>query len=281
MPGAPTCCACGASSADAQVSTSRQANLPLMRRLEWVRRLQTITQAGLTYTRDPYDRQRYEQLQELAAEIAETFAPATSIASPLSATGDSGSLLGATVESNSLLSATVESNSLLSATRDSRPQLGATHESWLELIRAEKGYATPKVDVRGVVERDGKLLFMREAHDGLWSLPGGWADIGESPSQIAEREVLEETGFVVKASKLLAVYDKARHAHPPEFWYCYKMFVRCELRGGAPARSIETLDTHFFGVDELPPLSTPRVTEAQVRRMFEHLAHPELPTDFD
>ena len=93
--------------------------------------------------------------------------------------------------------------------------------------------------------------------------------------------MLEETGFEVKASKLLAVYDKARHAHPPEFWYCYKLFVRCELRGGAPARGIETLDTGFFGVSEIPALSTPRVTEAQVRRMFEHLAKPELPTDFD
>jgi len=215
----------------AQPSASR-ANLAIMKRLAWVQRLQTITQAGLTYTRDPYDRQRYEQLQELTAEIA------ASLAKP-------------------------------------------SDEPWLELIRAEKGYATPKVDVRAVVAQNDKLLFMRESHDSLWSLPGGWADIGESPSQIAEREVQEETGFEVKASKLLAVYDKARHAHPPEFWYCYKLFVRCELRGGAPARGLETLDTGFFGVNEIPPLSTPRVTEAQVRRMFEHLANPELPTDFD
>jgi len=203
-----------------------------MNRLAWLQRLQTITQAGLTYSRDPYDRQRYEQLQELMSEIAASGAR-------------------------------------------------TTHEPWLEIIRAEKGYATPKVDVRAVVEQNGKLLFMRESHDGLWSLPGGWADIGESPSQIAEREVLEETGFEVKASKLLAVYDKARHAHPPEFWYCYKLFVRCELRGGAPTRGLETLDTAFFGVNELPPLSTPRVTEGQVRRMFEHLAKPNLATDFD
>ena len=205
----------------------------LMDRLAWAQRLQTITQAGLTYTRDAYDRQRYEQLQELAAEIAASLSPAV------------------------------------------------PRESWLEIISAEKGYATPKVDVRAVVEQNGKLLFMRESHDGLWSLPGGWADIGESPSQIAEREVLEETGFEVKAHKLLALYDKARHAHPPEFWYCYKLFVRCELRGGAPTRGIETLDTGFFGVHEIPPLSTPRVTEAQVRRMFVHVAQPELPTDFD
>jgi len=203
-----------------------------MDRLSWVQRLQTITQAGLTYARDPYDRQRYEQLQELAAEIAESGAPAKT-------------------------------------------------EPWLEIIRAEKGYATPKVDVRAVVEQNGKLLFMRESQDHLWSLPGGWADIGESPSQIARREVLEETGFEVEARKLLAVYDKARHAHPPEFWYCYKLFIHCELRGGVPTRGLETLDIAFFGVDEIPPLSTPRVTEGQVRRMFEHLAAPELPTDFD
>ncbi|MEO7034292.1 MAG: NUDIX hydrolase [Polyangiaceae bacterium] len=203
-----------------------------MQRLAWVQRLQTITQAGLTYARDPFDRQRYEQLQELAAEIAASITPATT-------------------------------------------------DPWLAILRAEKGYATPKVDVRAVVPREGKLLFMREAQDGLWSLPGGWADIGESPSQIAEREVLEETGFEVKAMKLLAVYDKARHEHPHEFWYCYKLFVRCELRGGAPTRGIETLDTAFFGPSELPPLSTPRVTERQVRRMFEHIAQRELPTDFD
>jgi ADP-ribose pyrophosphatase YjhB (NUDIX family) len=208
------------------------ANLARMQRLAWLQRLQTITQAGLTYTRDPYDRQRYEQLQELAAEMAASLTP-------------------------------------------------ATKDPWLEIIRAEKGYATPKVDVRAVAPQDGKLLFVRESHDGLWSLPGGWADIGESPSQVAEREVLEETGFEVKAEKLLALYDKARHDHPPEFWYTYKLFVRCELRGGAPTRSIETLDTAFFGADELPPLSTPRVTEAQVCRMFEHIARPELPTDFD
>ena len=203
-----------------------------MQRLAWVQRLQTITQAGLTYSRDPYDLQRYEQLQALAAEIAASASP-------------------------------------------------TLDEPWLEIIRAEKGYPTPKVDVRAVVEKDGKLLFMRESQDSLWSLPGGWADIGESPSQIAEREVLEETGFQVRATKLLAVYDKARHSHPPEFWYCYKLFVRCELLGGEPTRSIETLDIAFFGLNELPALSTHRVTEAQVRRMFEHLAKPELPTDFD
>jgi ADP-ribose pyrophosphatase YjhB (NUDIX family) len=203
-----------------------------MQRLGWVQRLQTIVQAGLTYTRDPYDRERYQQLQALTAEIA--------------AADD----------------------------EDTAPSL-------LTLFAAERGYATPKIDVRAVVEREGKLLFMREAHDGFWSLPGGWADIGESPSEVAEREVLEETGYVVRAVKLLAVYDKAKHEHPPALWYCYKLFIQCTLEGGAPAHSHETLDIGFFGREELPALSLERVTEAQVRRMFTHVEQPTLPTDFD
>jgi ADP-ribose pyrophosphatase YjhB (NUDIX family) len=203
-----------------------------MRRLKWVQRLQTIAQAGLTYTRDPYDRERYEQLQVLMAEIA-------------------------------------------AADEE------AAVPSLLTLLGAEQGYATPKVDVRAVVERKGKLLFIREAQDGLWSLPGGWADIGESPSEVATREVLEETGYIVSATKLLAVYDKAKHEHPATLWGCYKLFIQCTLDGGAPAHSHETLDLGFFGPDALPALSRPRVTETQVRRMFAHLEQPELPTDFD
>jgi ADP-ribose pyrophosphatase YjhB (NUDIX family) len=124
-------------------------------------------------------------------------------------------------------------------------------------------------------------VFVREAHDGLWSLPGGWADIGESPSEVAEREVLEETGYVVRATKLLAVYDKAKHEHPTALWYCYKLFIQCTLEGGAPTPSHETLDIRFFGPDALPALSRERVTEAQVLRMFTHVEHPALPTDFD
>ena len=148
-------------------------------------------------------------------------------------------------------------------------------------FRAERGYATPKLDVRAVVPHAGKLLFVKEAQDGLWSLPGGWADIGESPSEIAAREVREEAGFEVRVTKLLAVYDKAKHAHPPELWYCYKLFFLCELTGGAATPSIETTEVAFFGANEIPPLSVRRITESQVVRMFTHLAHPTLPTDFD
>jgi len=203
-----------------------------MPRLDWVRRLHTIARAGLTYSQNPYDRERYEQLQELAAEMA----------------------------------------------ADDEPEATSTT---LALLRLERGYATPKVDVRAVVEREGKLLLVREAQDRLWSLPGGWADIGESPREVAEREVLEEAGYVVRARRLLAVYDKARHDHPPDFWYIYKLFFACTLEGGAPRTSHETVDVGFFGLDDLPPLSEPRVTRSQLARMLALLADPSLPTDFD
>jgi ADP-ribose pyrophosphatase YjhB (NUDIX family) len=147
---------------------------------------------------------------------------------------------------------------------------------------AERGYATPKVDVRGVVFREGRLLMVREASDGLWTLPGGWADVNESAGESVVREVQEESGFATRAIKLLAVLDRSRHGHEPAFpFHVYKMFVRCEILGGAPAPSSETTDVGFFDEHHLPPLSVSRVTSGQLRRVFEHLRHPEWPTDFD
>ncbi len=151
------------------------------------------------------------------------------------------------------------------------------------------GYATPKVDVRGVVFRDdGALLLVRESSDGGWTLPGGWADVGESPSEAVEKEVREEAGHVVRATKMLAVLDRDRHGHPPLLDAVYKLFLRCEVvgdgsavaAGGGPGYG-ETDGVGFFAADALPPLSLTRVTPAQLARLFEHHAHPDWPTDFD
>lgn len=143
------------------------------------------------------------------------------------------------------------------------------------------GYPTPKVDVRAVVFADDRILLVRERSDGLWSLPGGWADVGESPGEVAARETFEETGYSVRAVKLLAVLDKARHEHPPSLEYVYKLFVLCEWVGGEPRLSHETDAVGFFDAARLPPLETRRVTQAQVVRMFQHRADPSLATDFD
>ena len=150
-----------------------------------------------------------------------------------------------------------------------------------ELFSGEEGYATPKVDVRGVLFRDGKVLLVQEWSDGGWTLPGGWADIGASPSENVVREIREETGFEARAVKLLAVYDRNKHPHTPFVHHVYKMFFLCEIVGGQAATSAETLAVGFFGPDEIPPLSVQRVTAGQIERFFEHVRHPEWPTDFD
>jgi len=150
------------------------------------------------------------------------------------------------------------------------------------LFSAQAGYATPKVDVRGVVFRDDQILLVREAQDGFWTLPGGWADPNESPSESVTREISEEAGFTTRAVKLLAVYDRAKHAHePPHAFHVYKLFIHCEIESGEPRPSIETLDVAFFPEHQIPELSIARVTPAQIARCFERLRHPEWPADFD
>ncbi len=150
------------------------------------------------------------------------------------------------------------------------------------LFGEQVGYATPKVDVRGVVFRDDRILLVRELSDGGWTLPGGWADPLESPSEAVVREVREESGFETVAEKLLAVYDRSKHPHEPPFpFHVYKLFVGCRLTGGEAAGGIETNGVAFFAEVALPPLSVSRVTEGQIRRFFAHQRHPDWPTDFD
>jgi len=151
----------------------------------------------------------------------------------------------------------------------------------LDLFADEIGYATPKVDVRGAVFRNDALLFVKERWDGCWTLPGGWADIGDSPSEVAVREVYEESGYQTRAVKLLAVYDRDRQGHPPFEHYVYKLFFQCELLGGSPSTSIETDEVAFFGEDEIPELSLTRIMPTQIARIFQHHRNPDLQTDFD
>jgi len=200
--------------------------------LDWARRLQAISQSGLTYALNEYDRERYEAVREIAAEMM----------------AEGGAVAIAPVR---------------------------------EMFAGQAGYATPKVDVRGVVIRDGRVLLVQEREDGGWTLPGGWADVGESPAGAVVRETREESGYETRAAKLLAVYDRDLHGHPPIPFHAYKLFFRCELIGGLPASSQETTAVDWFAEDALPPLSTTRVTAAQIHRWFEHNCHPDWPTDFD
>ncbi|MES2733398.1 MAG: NUDIX hydrolase [Bacteroidota bacterium] len=150
----------------------------------------------------------------------------------------------------------------------------------VEKIRAlftnEIGYQTPKVDVRGVVFEEGKILMVREKIDGCWSLPGGWADVGYTPKEVAVKEVWEESGLVVEAVRLLAVLDKKCHQHPPTPYYSYKIFILCQVVGGALAQGLETSEVGYFEETHLPELSLDRITEPQIKLMFDMHRNPSL-----
>jgi ADP-ribose pyrophosphatase YjhB (NUDIX family) len=206
---------------------------PDIRWLEWIKRIRSIAQTGLTYAHDPYDVDRYKALQVIAAEM-------------------------------------------LAAGSGVEPSVIAG------LLEKETGYATPKVDMRGVVFCEDKLLMVRERSDGKWTLPGGWADVCASPAENVEREIYEESGFTARAQKILAVFDRAKHPHePPLAFHVFKLFMLCTLTGGTAKTSTETDAISFFAEKEIPELSIGRVTPAQIRRMFEHHHQPDLPTDFD
>ncbi|MEW6401840.1 MAG: NUDIX hydrolase [Chloroflexota bacterium] len=153
-------------------------------------------------------------------------------------------------------------------------------QSVKDIFSMQAGYATPKIDVRGAVIRDGKILLVQEKADGKWAMPGGWADIGETPSEMVEREVLEESGFRVCASKVIAVYD-ANRAEPMEFFHAYKIIFLCEIISGEACPDHEILAVDFFDPANLPPLSTARTNETMLLEVFAHLQSPSRPTAFD
>lgn len=149
------------------------------------------------------------------------------------------------------------------------------------VFASEEGYQTPKVDVRSVVFRNGKILMVKETIDGRWSLPGGWADVGYSPFEVAAKETWEESGFRVEPIRLLAVHDKDKHQHPADIYAVYKMFILCRIVGGEGNTGIETSEIGFFDRGGLPELSTPRVAEEQMRMLFEFYDHPDMPAVCD
>jgi ADP-ribose pyrophosphatase YjhB (NUDIX family) len=202
--------------------------------LEWARKVQAIAQNGLAFTRDPFDRERYQQLQQLVASILAS-------------------------------------------------ELDLTQTEVARLWSHDEGYATPKVDVRGGVFVNDRVLLVRERSDGKWTLPGGWVDVNDAPSSAVEREIREESGYLARAVKLAALVDKNNpaHGHPPGLHHIYKLFFLCDLTGGSPATSAETDAVDFFALHSLPELSTGRTTPSEIEMLHRHHGQRQLPTDFD
>lgn len=161
---------------------------------------------------------------------------------------------------------------------------GGSPDGWRLQLGDDRGYATPKVDVRGALVDDReRVLLMRERLDGLWSLPGGWADPLDTPATAVEREVLEETGYGARAIKLVACWDRDARGHsPPLPFSIYKLFFLCRATGPVgPPQALETLEVGWFGLDELPALSPGRINPWELGRIVAHHRDPSLPTEFD
>lgn len=197
----------------------------MKRLLEIAKRVQALAQNGLFYTESDFDRERYEELQELSVEV-------------------------------------------MSLLTDQPIEKLELH------LENPFGYATPKVDVRGVVFRDDKLLMVQEQEDNLWSIPGGWADIGFSPNEIAVKEVFEEAGLVVEAKKLIGIVDKKFYTHPSSPFYVYKIFIHCEYLSGELKPNHETMGLGFFDKKEIPPLSPGRIAPEYIERIFDFYSNP-------
>ncbi len=160
-------------------------------------------------------------------------------------------------------------------------QTGIATDRLVESFSAQPGYATVKVDVRGVVIKDSMILLVQERIDNRWTMPGGWADIGEHPSEMVSREVLEESGLIVKPVKLIGLYDSDRAPVLPDFYHTYKIIFLCEILGGEPKPGDETIDVGFFSFDDLPPLSGYRTTKRHLMDIKAHVENPSKPSSFD
>jgi ADP-ribose pyrophosphatase YjhB (NUDIX family) len=200
--------------------------------LTWARKIDSLAQAGLAYSENEYDLDRYRQLKALAAEIV--------------------------------------------ADHTTLPE-----KQVLEVFELPIGYATPKVDVRAAVVQDGKLLMVRERVDNGWTLPGGWVEVGDRPAEAAERETIEESGYQVRAMRLVGVYDGNRVGEL-RFHHAYKLVFLCDLIGGEAAISSETSEVGWFGPGEIPhPFSGERTKSRHITDIFAAVNDPTIPTVFD
>ncbi|RLD76675.1 MAG: ADP-ribose pyrophosphatase [Bacteroidetes bacterium] len=196
------------------------------------KKINSIAQSGLAFTKDKYDKERYLELQALSIQILNNVTDIDS-------------------------------------------------EKLNFIFNRDAGYQTPKIGVRAVVVKNNKILLVKEDMDNKWSLPGGYADIGMTPSEIAVNEVKEESGYDVKATRILGLIDYNKHQDRPFPFDIYNLFMECELIGGKPTTGIETNDVGFFDINNLPELSVRRVTKEQIIEMYKLSKDKHIKAIFD
>lgn len=186
--------------------------------LNWAIELQSLAQSGLFYSEDKYDRERFERIREIAAEMVSE-------------------------------------------------QSNVSIEKVKNLFCNETGYQTPKLDTRGVILKDNKILLVQE-DTGFWALPGGWVDVGVSVKENVEKEVHEEAGLTVKAERIIAVHDVKKHNRQYSLFSVCKIFIQCVYISGQFEKNLETIDSGYFALDQLPKLAVEKNTKKQIAMCF-------------
>ena len=200
--------------------------------LKWAMEIQSLAQAGLAYTENPYDIERYERLREISAEM-------------------------------------VAEKSNISLDKVER------------LFCNETGYQTPKLDTRAAIFKDNKILLTHE-NNGTWSLPGGWCDVLESVKSNTVKEVTEETGLDVEAVKIISIQDRNKHNKPQYAYGVCKVFVLCNIIGGKFIKNIETTETKYFSLEEIPSnLAEEKTNKEQIEMCFAAFNNQSWQTQFD
>ena len=199
--------------------------------LEWAKELQFIAQAGLTYSKDAFDIERFERIREISAEIVNR-------------------------------------------------QTGLPLEKVKDLFCNEEGFQTPKLDTRAAIFKDNRILLVKEKN-GTWSLPGGWVDVNQTIKSNTIKEVKEEAGLDVEATRIIAVQDRNLHNLPPYAYNVCKVFVLCEAQGGDFQPNIETIESGYFSLDEIPPLAEEKNNKEQIEMCFAAYRDKDWEVQFD
>ncbi len=196
------------------------------------KKINSIAQTGLAFTKDKFDKERYNELLDLSIQILKNITE-------------------------------IDSQKLKF------------------VFNRDIGYQTPKVGIRAVVFKDEKILLVKERMDNKWCMPGGYADTGMTPGEIAVNEVKEESGYDVRPIRILGLIDYNKHQERPFPFDLYQLFMECEITGGEATAGIETSEVGFFDINNLPELSVRRVTKDQILKMYELFKNKELEPIFD
>ena len=186
--------------------------------VKYLQRMIAITDTGLTFTKDPFDRERYEDLRVLLSEMLDQ-------ASDLDV------------------------------------------EEVAEVLKPTFAYATPLMDVRAWIVEDEKICLVRGQGENDWALPGGFGEVGYSPTENILKEIEEETGFEAKVERLLAVFDTNRFQLQSKQYA--KFVFECKLLDGQFQENQEIADLQFFAIDQLPNLSEKRITKEQIEILWQ------------